>query len=434
MIENLSSIDSKKLKEFGRDIILLKELLENGISVDNTIVVSNNAFITYKELNDKSEFLNSLSKAIYDSFNDCDFLEINTSLYKNINGIPNDSISERKVHNISETIQKIYDAWISDGARANRITYSIPDELTYPAIYVQSNRSKLNSFVTRCPKSGQITNANNLENIHNTVKKVDKSIEELFFEIEKVLMEPIKFYYSIEEGLLKIKKVETELMTNKAKWVAINDLLFKKLITKEKYIELLEPKMIYENNGISPKSEFDKELTYITGLPASPGTSIGRLTFNFSSIDSFRADSIFCCIETSPEDLEKLDMSFGAISARGGMTSHLAVICRGMGKPAVTGAAFSIDFEKKELVFSDKKFAEFSYVMVEANTGNIYISESPISAENNYRANSDYEYLKNSFKLIKSISSYESFKEYSIEFQMKVANLLSTFNKIDFKI
>jgi len=435
MQEYVQNIKNPSASEYGIDISNLFRLYSSNVDIETTIVISNKCFIDYKNSNrDNLLDIENVSKYIFEQFNSHDFIDISVSLYSYIIGIPNLKKIPIELENIKASILLIFDSWFDNKAKAYRISYSIPEENTFPAIYIQPNRSKVDSFVTRCPKTGQITNQTNIDNIHNTVKTIRKKHEELLFCIEKILKAPMKFEYFTENNHIIIRNVENELMTNKAKWNAINDLFFKGLINKEDYINLLEPQMIFERSGIKPISESGNSISKLKGLPASPGMSLGRLVFSFSDISSFKEDSIFCCIEQTPEDLEKLDKSIGGISARGGMTSHLAKVSREIGKPAVTGAPFKIDYKRKELIFGNKIYQENSFILIDGNKGEIFISNEPIYAENNYRANSSYEYLKTSYELIKSLSSSDSFKDYSIDFQFKIANLLSAFNKIEFSL
>ena len=435
MIKKLDDINELNVLEFGMDITNLKKLYNNDIPIVSTLAISNELFIEYKEsIGQNLREIESICADVSNEFESVKCLNINASLFQENYGIPSFNKIKNTPKALKDKILEIYNSWFDWKAKAHRITYSIQDENTYPAIYFQPYRENVNSFVTRCPRSGKITNPNNLNNIHNTIKEVNNILEQLFFKIEQAVKCPTKLYYTNFENP-EIINVEPETMTLLAKWLALNDLCGKGVITKEEYVALLEPNMIYERNGIKPISETNKNITKINGLPASHGVSIGYLVFDISDIEEYKeSNAILCCIDGSPEMLNKLTLSIGAISCRGGMTSHLAVVARGIGIPAVTSAPFIIDYKKKELLIGNEIFPEKSNIIVDGNKGEIFISREKLYTESNYKANSSYEDLKTSFLIIKSLTSTENFKNYSIEFQMKIAQLLSAFNKIDFKI
>ena len=435
MIKKLYDINELNVLEFGMNITNLKKIYNDDIPVVTTFVISNELFMEYKEYIKQSlRKINTISIDVSKEFESVKYLNINTSMFQQNNGIPSFNKIKNTPKELKDKILEIYNSWFDWKAKAHRITYSIKDENTYPAIYFQPYRENVNSYVTRCPISGKITNPNNLNNIHNTIKEVNNRHEQLFFKIERVIKCPTKLYYTNFENP-EIINVEPETMTLLAKWLAFNDLCGKGIITKEEYVALLEPNMIYERNGIKPISETNKNITKINGLPASHGVDIGYLVFDISDIKEFKNNNaIFCCIDYSPDMINKLALSIGGISCRGGMTSHFAVVSRGIGIPAVISAPFIIDYKKKELLIGNEIFPEKSTIMVDGNKGEIFISRENIYTESNYKANSSYEDLKTSFLIIKSLTSTENFNNYSIEFQMKIAQLLSAFNKIDFKI
>jgi len=108
------------------------------------------------------------------------------------------------------------------------------------------------------------------------------------------------------------------------------------------------------------------------GLPASPGAATGRIVFFADEADKYH-DTILVRIETSPEDLEGMNLARGILTARGGMTSHAAVVARGMGKCCVSGAAaVKIDYKAREMSIEGKKFQEGDWISLNGSTGEVY--------------------------------------------------------------
>ena len=111
------------------------------------------------------------------------------------------------------------------------------------------------------------------------------------------------------------------------------------------------------------------------GLPASPGAATGQLVFFADEASKFE-NAILARIETSPEDLEGMNIANGILTARGGMTSHAAVVARGMGKCCVSGAGeLKIDNNARALTVRGEVFKEGTWVSLNGSTGEIYVDK-----------------------------------------------------------
>ncbi len=128
--------------------------------------------------------------------------------------------------------------------------------------------------------------------------------------------------------------------------------------------ELLHP--------VFDKAAMDSARVLTKGLPASPGAATGQLVFHADEASKFE-NSILARIETSPEDLEGMNIANGILTARGGMTSHAAVVARGMGKCCVSGAGeLKIDYKARTLTVAGDTFNEGDWVSLNGSTGEIY--------------------------------------------------------------
>lgn len=118
------------------------------------------------------------------------------------------------------------------------------------------------------------------------------------------------------------------------------------------------------------------------GLPASPGAACGRVYFNAEDAKEAaekRAEPVILVrAETSPEDIEGMAVAKGILTARGGMTSHAAVVARGMGRCCVSGCrGLKVDRDNKVAYFNDVKVTEGEFISVDGSTGNVYKEQLP---------------------------------------------------------
>jgi pyruvate,orthophosphate dikinase len=137
-----------------------------------------------------------------------------------------------------------------------------------------------------------------------------------------------------------------------------------KRIDANKLDELLHP--VFETSAIKAATVLAK------GLPASPGAATGQVVFFADEAAKYPA-SVLIRVETSPEDLEGMHIAKGILTARGGMTSHAAVVARGMGKCCVSGAgAVKINYKTRVMTIGEKEFHEGDWISLNGSTGEVY--------------------------------------------------------------
>jgi len=135
-------------------------------------------------------------------------------------------------------------------------------------------------------------------------------------------------------------------------------------VEPNKLDELLHP--VFDENSLEKGEEITK------GLAASPGAASGQIVFFADEAEKF-PKSILVRIETSPEDLEGMNIARGILTARGGMTSHAAVVARGMGKCCVSGAgSIKIDYKKRTLTVGNSTLNEGAWISLNGSTGKVY--------------------------------------------------------------
>ena len=184
-------------------------------------------------------------------------------------------------------------------------------------------------------------------------------------------MQDIEF--TIQEGKLWMLQTRNGKRTGAAMVKIAMDMLAEGMIDEKtalkrveaaKLDELLHP--VFDRNALKTTKVMAK------GLPASPGAATGRIVFFADEAKKFES-SILVRIETSPEDLEGMHAAQGILTARGGMTSHAAVVARGMGKCCVSGAGgIVVDYKNRTLTMSGKTYAEGEWISLNGSTGEIY--------------------------------------------------------------
>lgn len=178
--------------------------------------------------------------------------------------------------------------------------------------------------------------------------------------------------FTIQDGKLWILQTRNGKRTGSAMVKIAMDLLQEGLITEQEAILRIEP--IKLDELLHPV--FDKEALKTAhiiaqGLPASPGAATGKIVFFADEANKFK-HTILVRIETSPEDLEGMNIAKGILTARGGMTSHAAVVARGMGKCCISGAgALKIDYKARTLTVDGHEYLEGDWISLNGSTGNI---------------------------------------------------------------
>ena len=218
----------------------------------------------------------------------------------------------------------------------------------------------------------------------DTLKEVMPEIYKQFIDTVKILenhyrdMQDVEF--TIEKGRLFFLQTRNGKRTAASAINVAVDLVEEGLLTKEEAIMRIEPKQL--DQLLHPKFEDKalKEATILTkGLPASPGAGSGKIYF--TAEDALEASKggekvILVRQETSPEDIEGMVCSQGILTARGGMTSHAAVVARGMGKCCVAGCGeIKVDEIAKEVRKDDVVLREGDYISLDGSTGNVYLGE-----------------------------------------------------------
>ena len=209
---------------------------------------------------------------------------------------------------------------------------------------------------------------------YNEFEKISKRLENHYKDMQDM-------EFTIEDGKLYMLQTRNGKRTGLAAIKIAIDMINEGLITKEEAILKVEPNLL--NQLLHPN--FNREslgnATVITkGLPASPGCATGKLYFSAKALQEAKEqgekDLILVRNETSPEDIDGMNIAHGILTVRGGMTSHAAVVARGMGTCCVSGCSeLVVNEQELTLTVGDKTLREGDYISLDGTTGNVYFEK-----------------------------------------------------------
>ena len=178
--------------------------------------------------------------------------------------------------------------------------------------------------------------------------------------------------FTMQDGKLWILQTRNGKRTGAAMVKIAMDSLKEGLISEKEALLQIEPNKLDELlHPVFDKKALERANVIAQGLPASPGAATGKIVFFADEANNYKS-SILVRIETSPEDLEGMNIAKGILTARGGMTSHAAVVARGMGKCCVSGAgALKINYKKRTLTVDGVEYQEGDWISLNGSTGNI---------------------------------------------------------------
>ena len=186
--------------------------------------------------------------------------------------------------------------------------------------------------------------------------------------------------FTVQEGKLWFLQTRNGKRTGTAMVKIAMDLLHEGEIDEKTALRRCEPNKLDELlHPIFDKEALKKAKVLTRGLPASPGAACGQIVFFADDAAKWHAEghrAIMVRIETSPEDLAGMAAAEGIVTARGGMTSHAAVVARGMGKCCVSGAgALNVDYKARTVEIDGTILKEGDYISINGSTGEIYLGE-----------------------------------------------------------
>jgi pyruvate,orthophosphate dikinase len=223
--------------------------------------------------------------------------------------------------------------------------------------------------LAKVEESDRIENYPSLEelmpSIYGELNEYQQTLEDHYSDMQDM-------EFTIQEGKLWILQTRNGKRTGAAMVKISIDLLKEGEIDEKEALLRIEPNKLDELlHPVFDTNALKRAHVIAQGLPASPGAATGQIVFFADEANKYK-NTILTRIETSPEDLEGMNIAKGILTARGGMTSHAAVVARGMGKCCVSGAgALKIDYKHRVLRVDDKEYHEGDWISLNGSTGNI---------------------------------------------------------------
>ena len=227
--------------------------------------------------------------------------------------------------------------------------------------------------------------ASKYPSMEEAMPELYKQLDELQTKLENHYHDMQDMEFTVQEGKLWFLQTRNGKRTGTAMVKIAMDLLKEGQIDEKTALLRCEPQKLDELLHPVFDQKALKQAKVITqGLPASPGAACGQIVFHADDAEAWHKDGhkvIMVRIETSPEDLAGMASAEGILTARGGMTSHAAVVARGMGKCCVSGAgAINVNYKNKTVEIEGVTYKEGDYLSLNGSTGQVYAGEVPTKA------------------------------------------------------
>lgn len=307
---------------------------------------------------------------------------------------------------LKKAVMAVFESWNNPRAKVYRKLNKIPDDLG-TAVNVQvmvfgnmGDNSGTGVAFTRNPATGEnvlygeyLINAQGEDVVAGIrtpqpISKLQDEMPEVYEQFQKTCSLLEKHYrdlqdieFTIEQGKLYLLQTRSGKRTASAAVKIAVDMVKEGLISKEEAILRVDPDQL---NQVLHK-RLDTKVQYqvlAKGLPASPGAASGVVIFDANEAERRGQNGekvILVRLETTPDDIHGLAVAEGVLTSRGGMTSHAAVVARGMGKPCVCGCeALDIDYREKKMTVGEQEIKEGELITIDGSTGQVILGEVPL--------------------------------------------------------
>jgi pyruvate,orthophosphate dikinase len=228
--------------------------------------------------------------------------------------------------------------------------------------------------------AGKKANNSTLPAMEEVMPSVFKQLDQVRQQLEKHYCDMQDIEFTVQQGKLYMLQTRNGKRTAAAALKIAVDLCNEGLIDEATAVARIDPASLDQllHPTLDPKA---KKEVVARGLPASPGAASGEVVFTADEAEdraSKGAEVILVRVETSPEDIHGMHAAVGILTTRGGMTSHAAVVARGMGRPCVSGAGeIRVDANAKVMVVKGQKLHEGDIITIDGGTGEVMIGEVP---------------------------------------------------------
>ncbi len=298
-------------------------------------------------------------------------------------------------------VRAVFDSWNTTRAQVYRRAHGIPDDLGTAVNVVQmvfgnkGDESATGVCFTRDPSTGEsglygefLVNAQGedvvagirtpqpLEGMRDLLPRAFEQLTDTMRRLEEHYRDMQDIEFTVEDGALYLLQTRTAKRTAAAALKAAVAMVDEGLISREEAVARIDPGQLDQllHPMIDPKAQYE---VAARGLNASPGAASGKVVFDADSAAERGAageDVILVRWETTPDDIHGMIGAQGILTAHGGMTSHAAVVARGMGKPCVAGCeGLKLDLENRRGTLNDREFAEGDVLTLDGGTGEVIL-------------------------------------------------------------
>jgi pyruvate, orthophosphate dikinase len=309
---------------------------------------------------------------------------------------------------LTRAVRAVFDSWESPRARVYRRSYDISDELGTAVNVVQmvfgnkGEESGTGVAFTRDPSTGEpglygefLSNAQGedvvagirtpepLANMESRLPRAFERLLETMRRLEEHYRDMQDIEFTVEDNELYLLQTRSAKRTAAAAVKAAVDMVDEELISREDAVARIDPAQLDQllHPMIDPTADWE---VAAKGLNASPGAACGKIVLDADAAEQrgkAGESVILVRWETTPDDIHGLIQAAGILTAHGGMTSHAAVVARGMGKPCVAGCeALSIDLNARTITLGDETLSEGDALTIDGGTGAVIVGEVPLVA------------------------------------------------------
>src|SRR6266404_1166622 len=304
---------------------------------------------------------------------------------------------------LRRAVLAVFESWKNPRAQVYRRTYAIPDDIGTAVNVVQmvfgnkGDRSATGVCFTRNPSTGEqgvygeyLVNAQGedvvagirtpqpVEEMRARLPEAYDQLLDTMARLEQHYRDMQDIEFTIEEGRLYLLQTRSAKRTAAAALKAAVDMTSEGLIGREEAIARIDPAQLDQllHPMLDPAAKFD---VAARGLNASPGAASGKIVLDAdTAAECGKAGEAVILVrwETTPDDIHGLIQSKGVLTAHGGMTSHAAVVARGMGKPCVAGCeGLEIDVDAKEITLGGQRLHEGDVITIDGGTGRVIVGD-----------------------------------------------------------
>ncbi len=316
-------------------------------------------------------------------------------------GFPQDAREQ-----LTRAVRAVFDSWDAPRAQVYRRTYDIPDDLGTAVNVVQmvfgnkGDESGTGVAFTRNPSTGEqglygeflanaqgedvVAGIRTPEPLAHMEQKLPQAFEQLLEtmrRLEEHYRDVQDIEFTVEDKELYLLQTRSAKRTAAAAVTAAVDMVDEGLITREEAVARIDPQQLDQllHPMLDPTAEWD---VAAKGLNASPGAASGKIVLDADTAEQRGKAGekvILVRWETTPDDIHGLINAAGVLTAHGGMTSHAAVVARGMGKPCVAGCdALSIDIDARTITLQGQTLSEGDVLTIDGGTGAVIVGEVPL--------------------------------------------------------